>query len=588
MLRSLLPYLLGLALFCCSPIALGVETQNTGIQWSMMTMSLLGGLALFLFGMEQMSSSLKAIAGNRMRDILSSLTSNRFMGLFTGAFVTAILQSSSVTTVLVVGFISAGLMTLSQSIGVIIGANIGTTITAQIIAFKITKAALLMIAIGFFMLFFSKRERIRHYGTMLMGLGLVFFGMNIMSEAMAPLRDYQPFLDLMIKMENPIWGIIVAAVFTGLVQSSSATTGIIIVMASQGLITLPVGIALSFGSNIGTCITALLASIGKPRKAIQAAIVHVFFNVGGVMLWILFIPQLTDLVIWLSPVHSDLEGVSRLGADTPRQIANAHTIFNLANAFLFLGFTKQIAHFVDKILPELPESDQAPLISARFLDDDLLSTPFLALDRARREMRTMGAYVETMHELILPAIFSDNKDELLKIRSMDNDVDTIYASIIDYMGKISQQSLGKKQTREFLLMMEAINNLENINEVIGNNLVELGLKKLQLNVSISEETRQVMWDLHKIVHQTLASSIQAFSTNDIQIAQEVVSLKKEIFTQTNSAYQHQSQRLIATEPNRISTYSIEVAIIEKQKRIYYFSRRIARSVVKLPRKKSKS
>ena len=200
------------------------------------------------------------------------------------------------TTVLVVGFITAGLMSLAQSIGVIMGANIGTTITAQIIAFKITKASLLMLAVGFGMLFFSKQEKIKLYGRMLMGLGMVFFGMSIMSEAMEPLRSYQPFLDFMVRMENPLIGILAAALFTGLLQSSSATTGIVIILASQGFITLPAGIALAFGANIGTCVTTMLASIGKPREAIRAGAAHILFNIFGVLLWIGFIDQLAQLI----------------------------------------------------------------------------------------------------------------------------------------------------------------------------------------------------------------------------------------------------------------------------------------------------
>ncbi|MEA2080056.1 MAG: Na/Pi symporter, partial [Pseudomonadota bacterium] len=272
--------------------------------WGNMAMKLLGGLALFLFGMEQMADALKAAAGERMKVILAKLTTNRFMGAATGAFVTAIIQSSSVTTVLVVGFITAGLMSMSQSIGVIMGANIGTTITAQIVAFKVTHYALLMVAAGFGMLFFSRKEKINQYGGMLMGLGMVFFGMSVMSDAMNPLRSYQPFLDLMTRMENPLIGILVAAGFTALIQSSSATTGIVIVMASQGFITLSAGIALAFGANIGTCVTALLASIGKPREAVRAALVHVLFNVCGVLLWLGFIPYLAQFVTWFSPTHT--------------------------------------------------------------------------------------------------------------------------------------------------------------------------------------------------------------------------------------------------------------------------------------------
>ena len=266
-----------------------------------LVMGLLGGLALFLFGMEQMAEALKAVAGERMRDILSRLTANRLMGALTGAFVTAVIQSSSVTTVLVVGFITAGLMSVSQSVGIIMGANIGTTITAQIIAFKVTKFALLMIAVGFAMTLLAKRERRRQQGAGLMGLGLVFFGMAVMGEAMAPLRSYQPFLDAMVRLEHPALGILVGALFTALVQSSSATTGIVIVMAGQGLISLETGIALAFGANVGTCVTALLASIGKPREAVRAAAVHVLFNVAGVLVWVGFIDQLAQLVTWISP-----------------------------------------------------------------------------------------------------------------------------------------------------------------------------------------------------------------------------------------------------------------------------------------------
>ena len=249
-------------------------TDAKALKWGTMAISLLGGLAIFLYGMEKMTEALRAVAGERMKDILAKLTTNRFAGVATGAGVTAIVQSSSVTTVIVVGFVTAGLMNLTQSIGVIFGANIGTTITAQIVAFKVTKYALLMVAVGFGMLFLSKREIIKNYGAMLMGLGLVFFGMAVMGDAMKPLRSYQPFLDLMANMENPLIGILVAAVFTGLVQSSSATTSIVIVMASQGFVTLPAGIALAFGANIGTCVTAMLAAIGKPREAVQAAVAH--------------------------------------------------------------------------------------------------------------------------------------------------------------------------------------------------------------------------------------------------------------------------------------------------------------------------
>jgi phosphate:Na+ symporter len=249
---------------------------------------LFGGLALFLLGMDIMTQALKSAAGDYMKEILGKLTQNRFIGVGIGAFVTAIIQSSSVTTVILVGFITAGLMSMSQSVAVIIGANIGTTITAQILAFKVTKLALPMIAGGFLLSLVAKTESWKQTGRILLGLGMVFYGMSIMSGALSPLRSYEPFIEFMISMQNPLMGVAVGALFTAVVQSSSATTGILIVMASQGLIGLESAIAIALGANIGTCVTAGLACIGKPREAVRAAVVHTLFNVIGVLLWVAF------------------------------------------------------------------------------------------------------------------------------------------------------------------------------------------------------------------------------------------------------------------------------------------------------------
>ena len=553
-------------------------SEEGGIDWAVMTMGLFGGLALFLYGMEMMSDALKAVAGERMKDILAKLTTNRFMGAITGAFVTAIIQSSSVTTVLVVGFITAGLMSLAQSIGVIMGANIGTTITAQIVAFKVTKAALLMIGVGFTMLFASKNERTKHYGGMLMGLGLIFFGMSVMSDAMSPLRSYQPFLDLMKTMENPIVGILVAAAFTGLVQSSSATTGIVIVMASQGFITLPTGIALAFGANIGTCVTALLAAIGKPREAVRAALVHVLFNVAGVLVWVGLIDQLAGFVQAMSPTYPNLTGTERLAAEVPRQIANAHTVFNVANTLLFIGFTSQFARLVEWLVPDRPLEEEALVVRAKYLDEELLSTPSLALDRVRLEVLHMGERVQEMMSKIMPAIIAGNKEQLAAIQRMDDNVDVLHAQIIGYLGKISGQSLTETQSAEFLRLMEAVNDLENIGDTIETNLVVLGNERIDERVKISKPTQEVLMGFHEAVNKAVWSAVQAVAQKNEVAAQNVTSMKQEITQIVESAAAHQAQRLVAEEPNRIPAYTIEMDIIEKLKRIYYFAKRMAKTV----------
>ncbi len=567
-----------IAIFTVTPIyAAGVG--SSGMEWGVMAMQMFGGLALFLFGMEQMADALKAVAGERMKSILARLTANRFAGVATGAFVTAIIQSSSVTTVLVVGFITAGLMSMSQSIGIIMGANIGTTVTAQIVAFKVTKASMLMIGVGFSMLFMSKEERLRQYGAMIMGLGMVFFGMSVMSDAMKPLRTYQPFLDFMIHMESPLIGILVAAAFTGLIQSSSATTGIVIVMAGQGLISLPAGIALAFGANIGTCITAMLASIGKPREALRAALVHVIFNVSGVVVWVMFIPYLADFVVWFSPVHPELTGLDRLGAETPRQIANAHTIFNVANTFIFIWGTTQIGHLVERLVPDVALEEEGMITQSKYLDDELLSTPSLALDRVRLEALHMGEQVDVMLQRILPAILTGDKETLASISKLDDEVDYLYEQIVEYMGKVSKHSLTNIQTAEFLKLMEAVSDLENIGDIVETNLVVLGNQRISSGVSISDTTKEVITGFHKVVARSVTSAVQAVSQNNKDVAQAVISMKDEISDLADSAALHQAQRLVADEPNRIPAYTIEMDIVEKLKRIYYFAKRMAKTVL---------
>jgi phosphate:Na+ symporter len=578
LLRRPFLIVLGIVLGVLLVPAFAATTGDNEMDWWDMGMKLVGGLALFLFGMEQMADALKAVAGERMKVVLARLTNNRFMGALTGAFVTAIIQSSSVTTVLVVGFISAGLMSMAQSIGIIMGANIGTTITAQIVAFKVTKIALPMIAVGFSMLFFSNKEKIKQYGAMLMGLGLIFFGMSVMSEAMKPLRTFQPFLDLMVSMETPLIGILVAAAFTGLIQSSSATTGIVIVMASQGFITLPAGIALAFGANIGTCVTALLASIGKSREALRASLVHVLFNVFGVLLWVAFINHLAQFVTWFSPVHEGLSGIEKLGAETPRQIANAHTVFNVANTLIFIGLTGQFARLVEWLVPDKPIEHEL-IAEPKYLDEDLLETPSLALDRVRLEIGHTGQRVMDMLQRIMPAMLDGNRSSLKEIARIDDEVDVLHGHIISYLGKLSRKSLTDVQSTEFVNLMAAANDLESIGDVVETDLAHLGNERIDKGISISESTREVFTHLHKEVSMSVAMALNAIMGKDQHAAQEVVAMKEDITRHVKSAELHQAHRLVVDEPKRREAYALEIDVIEKLKRVYYFAKRMSKSVL---------
>ncbi len=543
-----------------------------------MGMELIGGLALFLFGMEQMSDGLKAAAGDRMKELLSKLTKTRFSAAFTGAFVTSVIQSSSVTTVLVVGFVSAGLMSFSQSIGIIMGANIGTTITAQIVAFKVEKAALLMIAVGFSMLFLSKNDRIKQYGNMLMGLGLIFFGMGIMSEGMTPLRSYEPFINLMASMERPILGILVAAVFTALVQSSSATTGIVIVMAIQGFITLPAGIALAFGANIGTCITAVLAAIGKPTEAKRAACVHVLFNVAGVLIWLMFIPQLANIVTQFSPVAAtDLTAATtaKLAAEVPRQIANAHTIFNIANTIIFIGFTTQLAKLVERLIPEVTIKEKT-ITKTKYLDDELLATPALALDRVRLEISHLAELTEEMFKKIRMAYQNSNHDELDHIAKLDDKVDIIHMQITEYLKKLTMEELSENEYNDLIRYLQANEDFERIGDVIETNLVATGHQAIRAGVSDSETSREILKELYKAIQKAMTNAKGSLIDEDEVAAQSVVHMKDSINQLALNALKKQSERLQKEGPHNIDVTQFENELIDSMKRIYSLTKRIAR------------
>jgi len=561
------------------PALAAVGDAEQTINWWQMGMTLLGGLAVFLYGMDQMAEALKKVAGDSMKQILARLTNSRIMGLITGAFVTAVIQSSSVTTVMLVGFVTAGLMSLSQAIGVILGADIGTTITAQIVAFKVTKYALLLVAVGFGLIFMGKRDHIKQYGHLIMGLGLIFFGMGIMSEGMYPLRSYQPFIELMQSVSNPVIGILVATLFTALVQSSSATMGVVIAMSLQGLISLEAGIALALGANIGTCATAGLAAIGKPREAVRVAVAHVTFKVLGVIIILPFIPYLAELVRDISPVaEAGLVGMDKLAAETPRQIANAHTIFNVALATIFLPFAGLFARFCEWIVPDRTIEEDAALVQPTYLDEELIDTPTLALERARYEIGHMGEYVNQMLTMSMPAFLAGDRERIKEISGIDDKVDFLYAEIVAYLGKISRKQLTESQARELSNLLAAVNDLESIGDIIETDAVDLAEQCFAKDVRISEATQKVLGGLHGTIAGSVERALHSVAKNDGETAQDVIALKGEIQAQVAYAEQHQAQRLVADAPNRMAAYSVEMEVIEKLKRIYYFAKRMAKTV----------
>ncbi|MBF0621676.1 MAG: Na/Pi cotransporter family protein [Magnetococcales bacterium] len=559
------------------------SSSNVSLDFASLLMGLFGGLAIFLYGMEKMSTSLKLVAGERMKTILAKLTVNRIMGMMTGAFVTAIIQSSSVTTVLLVGFVSAELMTLAQAIGVIFGANIGTTITAQVIAFKVTKYALWMITSGFLVVAVGKNEKTRQYGHLLLGLGMVFFGMGLMSEAMQPLRSFPPFMDLMQTVSNPLVGVAVAAGFTALVQSSSATTGVILALAMQGLVSLEGGIALTLGANIGTCVTAGLASIGKPREAVRVAIAHTTFNVMGAFLVVGFIPWFADLVRHISPVHPELTGLEQLAAEVPRQVANAHTIFNLTMAVVFLPFTGLIARFCMMVAPDRPEGDKgikstgyATTYTPRYLDSTLLSTPSIALSMVRREISVLVDLTEKMIKDSFRAIMNDDREMMDALKGPYSELGLAHGYLTQHLSKMGSRNLPRQLSDELLASLAVIIEIKYVGDVIKHNMHQLIEISQEDQVDLDAHEQETLEKLHSSVVWSFRSATAAYLTDNQEAADMVIEMKDSIVSMDMEFRANQIKMIHEDGENiDLSSYTLYMEVLDLQKRIFYHAKRIA-------------
>ena len=554
----------------------GNEVTSSTINWGLLIMNLLGGLALFLYGMSKMSDGMKKAAGDRMRNILAALTKNRVIALIVGAFVTMIIQSSSATTVMLVSFVQAQLMSYAQALGVIMGANIGTTITAQLVAFNLTDYALGMITVGFIMTMFSKRETFKHFGEALLGFGILFFGMYLMSDAMKPLRDYQPFQDLMIGLENPWFGLLIGALFTGLIQSSSAFTGIVITLAMNGLITLEAGIPLILGANVGTCITAGLASIGTIRDAKRVAIAHVLFNIGGVLIFIWFIPYLADFVRTLS-------------SDTPRQIANAHTIFNITVGIVFLPFTTLLAKLVYKILPD-KEIEKGVIPTTWHLDNSQISHPAIAIGLVQSELSRMTKIVSRMLRAIIHPFTTDDpgEDEIyLKLSVLEgidmreDKIDFLDEKVVNYLLQIGRQELSNQQMSEVYAMISIANDLESIGDVIHRDMLPLVEKRRQLDSDFSEEGKKELKAYHVKMSKQMSRLQDALSEMDPAMAKKI--LRKEekyVILESDFRIRH-VKRLRDEMEESLETHEVHVEFLDLLKQVSVHLANIAKTIMEI-------
>jgi phosphate:Na+ symporter len=484
---------------------------------TMLVVGLLGGLALFLMGIRLMSSGFKHSAGERIRAILGKLSKNRLYATGFGAFITMVTQSSSATVVMLMGFVQSGLIRFNQTIGMIFGAAIGTTITVQLISFRIADYSLLIVALGFVLNSFSKRESLKFVGEALLGFGILFYGMHIMGEAMSPLRTYDPFIDLLANLKQPILGILAGIFFTALIQSSAAFIGILLTLASQGLISLEASVPLMMGANLGTSVTGIFAGIDANREAQKVAMGYTMFKLIGILLLAGFISPFVDLVRYFTPdiITDETTGIA---ANIPRQVANAHTIFNVLITLAVLPFTKVYARLIDFILPPLPEKKSK--YAAKYLDNSLISTPSVALKVAKQEVVGLCNIVEEMVDEIIVPFISRDKSPLARIADKEMYVDYLRDQINAYMIQITRQDTTDRETQEAFQVMYVVKELEQIADLVSLNLSERARWWLQSGYEFSAEGKLELKEYHLLTQKQVKRAVSVFTELNLEKAKK--------------------------------------------------------------------
>ncbi|MCK4272093.1 Na/Pi cotransporter family protein, partial [bacterium] len=509
--------------------------------------TLLGGLSLFLFGLRLGGEHLQSIAKNRLRYIIGRLISNRFKGVGVGALSTVTLQSSSATTVMLVSFAGIGLITLLQSLSIILGAGIGTTVTVQLIAFRISDYALLILTIGFLLTLLNKESRGYRVGGVILAFGLIFFGMKVMSDSVAPLRYYPHITDAILKVgENPLLGILLATIFTAIVQSSAATLGLVLSLSFQGLMNLESAIPLVLGANVGTCATALLASLGSNVAGKRVAWGHTLFKIVGVILFYPFIGPVADLI-------------ARTSGEIPRQIANVHAFFNVGMAILFVPFIRPYGAVISALLPkkELPAREFAP----KYLEETLLETPDLALGQSTREILRMADIVFEMVKKTMN-VYKDNDEQLRRdLVKKDNRVDLLEERITHYLTKLSQKELTSEQVEKEIALLFITSELEQIGDLVSKNLMVYAERKIAQPFYFSDEGFGEITQFHSEVVTTLQMAINAFAAWDNNLSQKTIERRKRLSLEQNRLHRAHIDRLHQGLKESLDTTTVHMDLI---------------------------
>jgi len=524
----------------------------------------LGGLALFLYGMQLMGEGLQQAAGARLQKILEALTGVTIFGVALGAGVTAVLQSSSATTVMTVGLVNAGLLTLKQAFGIVMGANIGTTVTAQLIAFKLTDYITLILAIGFVMQAFCTRRKIKYLGQVLLGFGILMLGMSMMSDSVTPLRQYAGFISFIQTFAvHPILGLCVGIIMTLVIQSSSATIGVLIAMASQGLIPLEGAIPVLLGDNIGTCITAVMATLRANINAKRVALSHVLFNVVGSLIFLIFMDYFIKFVLAVSPDNN-----------IARQIANAHTAFNVLNTLLFLPFAGKFTDFIQVLMPG---DDTCVSRKPQFLNDDMLCTPAIAMSLATKEVVRMGNMARTNIEQSFMTIDEFDSHKIAYVLEHEPVIDALEEDITCYLTKMSEKQMDRDMSARHTGLLHACNDIERI----GDHAETIAKKVRNMHedrVMFSPAAQQELKNLGALVLEACTKSLAALENDDRDLAQEALNISHQVKVNQKEMRKNHVMRLNEKICDPVSGF-VMLELLINMKRVSDHSKNISQLVL---------
>ena len=528
---------------------------------------IMGGLGLFLYGMNLMGDGLQKSAGSKLKRIIELLTSNVIMGVLVGMVVTMVIQSSSATTVMVVGFVNAGIMSLPQAIGVIMGANIGTTITAQLVSLDVDFLAPVALGIGIVIYMFSNKPKHKHIAEILIGFGILFTGMDFMKDAVKPLAGYQGFTDMLLSFgHHPILGVLMGFAITAIVQSSSASMGMLIALASQGLIPVTAALPILYGENIGTCVTSLISSIGASRNARRAAIMHLTFNVLGSIIFMFILSKpIVAIVTAIDPT------------DAARQIANAHTLFNIINVIILLPFNKLIVKTALKLVPETKgeQDDDAKVV--KYIDDRMIETPSIALANIVKETLRMGEKSKESLNAAMDGIIDKSKEKIELSFRREKLINELQKLILNYLLKLSKASLNEDSRETVDALFNTVNDIERIGDH-AENIAELAQDIADSEMSFSDVGIGELKDMYNKVISTYTYALEAMRTSNVELACKVIKMEEQVDMMEKSCRANHMNRLNSSSCS-IESGVIYLDIISNLERVSDHAVNIAQQVI---------